>query len=135
MSRYAKPSNGMPQVQDRRAHSRVSVSLPCEIHSGNQIYRGTLVHLSLSGAFISSLHTPAPGERITVVVPTRAGSGSLSLAGQVVRSGYHHSNQGGTRGFGVRFQRAGTELLALIKHAMSTPGLVPGPVAARDWRS
>ena len=126
MSRNQNTSTQMPPVQDRRAHSRVSVSLPCEVRSGETTRKATLVHLSLRGAFIASSHIPASGERITVVIPSRGRTGSLTLMGEVVRSGYHFALQGSSRGFGVHFPRSSTDLLLLIKEALAGPGAAGG---------
>ena len=109
----------MPPVQDRRAHSRISMALPCEIRTGQTTRKATLVRLSLSGAFIASSYTPASGEHVTIVIPSRGRTGSLTLTGEVVRSGFHFSQQVSSRGFGIHFQRAGSDLLLLIRDAMA----------------
>jgi len=105
-------------VQDNRRHARMAVSLPCEVRSGQLAYKATIVHLSLSGAFVTSENLPSRGEPLTVSIPSPQGNRTLTLTGRVARTGLQRTGSGNFRGFAVRFEHASPDLVLILKEAI-----------------
>jgi len=100
-------------VEDKRRHPRVPVNLPISCEVANQgTVTGTLVDVSMGGAFVSAEKAPAFGAEVTIVGDLPGAPGARLPA--VVR----WSKPGG---FGVQFGLLGARETHALNHLVHAP--------------
>ncbi len=113
-----------------RAAPRWRVDLPAELVLGEDLVRGSIRDLSMTGAFLVLDRPLAPGERGTLGF--RAGTRRVSLPVEVVRVG---PGMAAPRGTAVRFLDLGPETGAFLGRFARTAGERRSPPAPPAGRS
>jgi hypothetical protein len=117
------------QTQDRRAHWRVQTFLACKIRMGDAAYKGFVLEVSSSSAFVSSSCVPQKGTPVSVSLQLPNSSETLLLHGHVVRSVRGISDHGEIGRFVLQFNRISPDSMLLIKK-LSEISSAPAPVTA-----
>ncbi len=111
-----------------RVAPRWAVELPAEVLLGEDLVRGTIRDLSMTGAFLALERPLVPGERGTLRFP--AGGREMSLSVEVVR---HGPGMTGGEGTAVRFLGLAPEVGAFLGRFARSAGerrTLPAPPAA-----
>jgi hypothetical protein len=108
----------------------VGVALPCRFVLSGTIQTGTLLDLSIGGAFIGSSHVPSPDEYVTLLLRFPGSSAETEIACQVTHSGWYLADFQNLEGFGVRFVEPSQEAIAALQEATRNAAANPTP---RKW--
>lgn len=102
-------------MKERRAYTRVRSNLPASIHHDAAGSKGVIRDLTLAGAFVSTDHTPRPGEDLRVELE------EVEIEARVVRVAAPNE----PRGFGVLFLAMKPEVRRAIANHILSRLLVP----------
>jgi hypothetical protein len=101
-------------TQDRRNISRLLVCLDCQFTYSGVTHKAVVVDFSLKGAYVSSSFLPPKDAVVTVNLISPVNGKPLEFNGTVIRGTWAMSDHDKIGRFGIRFDYASAELIALI---------------------
>jgi hypothetical protein len=113
-----------------RDSKRVGLELPCRFLLSGTIQTGTLLDLSIGGAFIGSSRIPSTDEYITVLIRFPGSSAETEIAAKVTHAGWYLSEFRNLEGFGISFVDPSREATSALQETIRNAATNPSP---RKW--
>ena len=108
-------AGGKVTSYDRRSHSRIETYLVCDLASGQQTARGTLLNASLGGILVSSNQGWPEGSSLTITLEVPGTGKSISLYGHIIRVARGSTKDGDNFQLGVRLNNVTPDSMRLVK--------------------